>query len=183
MSDSFTGQTTGVVTRGFQPIILPTGAQNTQLSIQSVGGAAVAANPSGALANPDVVIPAQQTNPVAVVVRCTNLPLHSEITVVVQPAHGAPVQALGINNVGTAASSTATISLTMPRGGGIIYAKAVSGLSGVASNTPGERARSLAQTGWTATGERFKAVEIVSLPGGRQKIAYIGESGTPYPTD
>jgi hypothetical protein len=38
----------------------------------------------------------------------------------------------------------------------------------------------LAQTGWLATGERFKAIEITSVLGGGQSIAYISESGKRY---
>jgi len=144
---------------------------------------AVAANPSGVLANPDVIVPAQQTNPVSIVVSCTNVPLNSEIAVVVRPANGAEVQAVGLNNAGTAAASTATVSLNMPRGGGIIYAKAVTGIGGNASiSSPGDsKTRSLAETGWTADGERFAKMEITAALGGAQQIAYITESGKRYP--
>ena len=149
---------------------------------QSVGGVAVAANPNGVLANPDVIVPAQQTNPVSIVVSCTNVALNSEVTVVVQPANGAAVQAVGLNNAGTATASTATVSLNMPRGGGIIYAKAVTGLAGGAAiPTPaGGKTRSLAETGWTADGERFAKIEITAALGGPQRIAYITESGKRY---
>ena len=179
----FNGAITGVFTQGFQPIILPAPGQGIQLGIQSVGGVAVAANPSGVLANPDVIVPAQQTNPVSIVVSCTNVPLNSEIAVVVRPANGAEVQAVGLNNAGTAAASTATVSLNMPRGGGIIYAKAVTGIGGNASiSSPGDsKTRSLAETGWTADGERFAKMEITAALGGAQQIAYITESGKRYP--
>ena len=180
LESSFGGGITGPFTQGFQPIILPAPGQGIQLAIQSVGGVAVAANPSGVLANPDVIVPAQQTNPVSVVVKCTNVALNSEITVVVQPANGAAVQAVGLNHAGTAAASTATVSLNMPRGGGIIYAKAVTGLAGTASTGSGDAVRSLAQTGWTATGERFKAIEVTAALGGAQRVAYITESGKRY---
>ena len=183
LESSFGGGITGPFTQGFQPIILPAPGQGIQLAIQSVGGVAVAANPSGVLANPDVIVPAQQTNPVSVVVKCTNVALNSEITVVVQPANGAAVQAVGLNHAGTAAASTATVSLNMPRGGGIIYAKAVTGLAGTASTGSGaknDKARSLAETGWTATGERFKAIEVTAALGGAQRVAYITESGKRY---
>jgi len=42
----------------------------------------------------------------------------------VKPANGAAVSATGYNTTGTQASSTATISIVMPRGGGLIYATA-----------------------------------------------------------
>lgn len=130
----------------------------------------------------------------------------------VQPASGAAVQAVGLNNAGTAESSTATVSLNMPRGGGIIYAKAVTGIAGNAHNgnaaddktrfiagTRGEgaaatlggggaaatRARtpSLAETGWTADGERFVKMEIIAALGGPQRVAYITASGKRYPAN
>ena len=72
------------------------------------------------------------------------------------------------------------MSLNMPRGGGIIYAKAVTGLAGTASTGSGDAVRSLAQTGWTATGERFKAIEVTAALGGAQRITYITESGKRY---
>ncbi len=181
--NNFGGSVTGVFTQGFQPIILPTAGQGIQLGIGSIAGAAVPANPAGVLANPDIIIPAQQNNPIPIVVNCTNIPLNTEITVVVHPANGADVQAVGINNAGTTAASTATVSLNMPRGGGIIYAKAVTGITGTSSITsPADaKTRSIAETGWTADGERFIKMEITAALGSRQQITYITESGKRYP--
>ena len=95
-----------------------------QLTIESVGGVAVPTNPSSNLANPAAIIPGQQSNPVSIVVRCTNLPLNTPVTVTAKPANGAAISAVGYNTSGTLASSTATVSLNMPRGGGLIYATA-----------------------------------------------------------
>jgi hypothetical protein len=120
----FNGPTTGAKTSGFQPIIIPTTNQIANVVIQSIGGVVVSASPTGVLTTPDAIISAQQSNPVPVVVRCSNLPLNTLVTVTVKPANGAAVSAVGYNNTGTLASSTATISITMPRGGGIIYATA-----------------------------------------------------------
>jgi hypothetical protein len=186
LENYFTGSVAGQITRGFQPIILPTGTQNVQLAIQSLAGVAVPASPSGVLANPDVIIPAQQANPIPIVVRCTNIPLNTEISVVVHPANGPDVQAVGLNNGGTLASSTATVSLNMPRGGGIIYAKAVTGIAGGSAsigNPADAKTRSLAETGWTAAGERFVKIEITAALGGAQRVAYITESGKRYPAN
>lgn len=143
---------------------------------------AVPANPSGVQASPDVIIPAQQTNPIPIVVNCTNVPLNTEISVMVRPVNGAEVQAVGLNSTGTLAASTATLSVNMPRGGGIIYAKAVTGIGGTASATsPADsRTLSLAETGWTADGERFAKMEITAALGGPQQITYITESGKRY---
>ena len=92
------------------------------------------------------------------------------------------MQAVGINNAGTLAASTATVSLNMPRGGGIIYAKCVSGLAGLGADNSSKELRtmSLAETGWTTDGERFAKVEVTASLGGQQQIAYITESGKRY---
>ncbi len=182
LQNDFAGVIRGNFSQGFQPIIIPAAGQGIQLSIASIAGNAVSANPSGVLVNPDVIIPAQQTNPISIVVNCNNIPLNSEISVIVRPANGSEVQAVGINNAGTLGASTATVSLNMPRGGGIIYAKCVSGLAGLgADNSTKElRTKSLAETGWTTEGERFAKVEVTASLGGQQQIAYITESGKRY---
>ena len=118
---------TGITTQGFQPVILPTASQGIQLSVASVAGVPVAASPAGQLVTPDALISGQQANPVAIVVRCTNLPLGTPVTVTVKPANGASINAVGYNNTGTLASSTVTVNLNMPRGGGLIYATAATG--------------------------------------------------------
>ena len=124
---SFGGTATDVFTRGFQPIILQEAGQGAQLTVTSVGGVPVFASPTGQLSTPDAVLSAQQNNPIPVVVSCANLPLNTQITVSVKPANGATVSATGLNNNGTLASSTATVSIVMPRGGGLIYATAATG--------------------------------------------------------
>jgi len=183
MENLFSGTITGVFTEGFQPIIIPAGGQGVQLSIGSIAGTAVSQNPSGVLANPDVIIPSQQSNPLPVVVNCSNIPLNTEITVIVHPTNGPDVQAVAMNNAGALAASTATVSLNMPRGGGIIYAKCVSGVANLGVDTSSKelRTKSLAETGWTADGERFAKMEFAAALGGSQQITYISESGKRYP--
>jgi hypothetical protein len=127
LSITFNGPTTGMITSGFQPVIVPVQNQLASLLIASIAGVAVAANPSGMLVTPDAVIAGQQANPIPVVVNCSNLPLNTPVTVTVKPANGSPVSAVGYNTTGTLASSTATISINMPHGGGIIYATAATG--------------------------------------------------------
>lgn len=127
LENNFGGSISGVASQGFQPIILPTPGQLPQLTVTSVGGVPVAASPTGRLSTPDAVLSAQQNNPVPIVVQCANLPLHTAITVSVKPANGPAVSATGVNNTGTLASSTATVLVNMPRGGGLIYATAATG--------------------------------------------------------
>lgn len=125
--NEFSGNVSGQFTSGSQFIIIPTSGQLPQLTVTSVGGVPVSASPTGALATPDAVLSAQQNNPIPIVVSCANLPLNTPITVSVKPANGAAVSATGYNTTGTLASSTATLAIVMPRGGGLIYATAATG--------------------------------------------------------
>lgn len=127
IDNNFGGTINGPMTIGFQPIILPTAGQGAQLAITSVGGVPVPASPTGGIATPDAVLSAQQNNPIPIVVHCSNIPLNTQITVSVKPANGAAVSATGLNTSGTLSSSTATVLINMPRGGGIIYATAATG--------------------------------------------------------
>jgi len=124
IDSTFGGSISGAFTQGSQFIIIPTAGQGSQLTVTSVGGVPISASPTGQLSTPDAVLSAQQNNPIPVVVSCVNLPLNTQITVSVKPANGAAVSATGYNTTGTQASSTATISIVMPRGGGLIYATA-----------------------------------------------------------
>ena len=86
------------------------------------------------------------------------------------------------NTAGTQAASTATIPVNMPRGGGIMYASAVTGLFASASATPAKDSpvKNIAQTGWTTKGETFVSMEITAAVGGRQRISYITDTGKHY---
>jgi hypothetical protein len=122
--NNFSGSISGSFSQGSQFIITPSSGQLPQLTVSTVGGVAVSASPTGVLSTPDAVLSAQQNNPIPVVVNCANLPLNTQVTVSVKPANGAAVSATGLNSSGTLMSSTATISIVIPRGGGLIYATA-----------------------------------------------------------
>ncbi len=122
---NFGGVTYGEMTQGYQPIILPAPGEGSQLSIATVGGVSVNSPPAGMLAIPDAIIAGQQSNPIPIVVRCSNLPLNTPITITVKPASGPSIIAVGANTIGTINSSAATVLINMPRGGGQIYATAV----------------------------------------------------------
>ena len=118
------GTYNGVLTTGFQPIITPVAGQGVQLAIASVGGIGISGNPSSSVLTPAAIIPGQQANPIQVVVNCTNLPLNTPVTVTITPQIGSSVSAIGYNTSGTLAASTATVSLVVPRGGGVVWASA-----------------------------------------------------------
>ena len=60
-----------------------------------------------------------------------------------------------------------------------ISLRRLSGLAGLGANTSLKdlRTKSLAETGWTADGERFVKMEIAAALGRKQQIAYLTESG------
>jgi hypothetical protein len=179
LDNNFVGTVSGVVSRGFQPIIIAPPSQAVGLAIQSVAGVAAPASPTASPTTPDVIVPGVQQNPVSIVVRCVNIPLNTDIIVDIKPANGPTVRAVGVNNTGTQASSTATVSVTMPRGAGTIQAKCVSGIAGSlgASLNNGEKFRQYAQTGLTTDGELFEKMETTATLGSGQEIACITESG------
>ncbi len=128
LDSSFSGSISGgLLSQGSQFLVIPTAGQGAQLTVASVGGVPVSASPAGQLSTPDAVLSAQQNNPIPIVVHCSNLPLNTQITVSVKPANAPAVSATGLNSSGTLASSTATVSIVMPRGGGLIYATAATG--------------------------------------------------------
>ena len=71
----------------------------------------------------------------------------------------------------------------MPHGGGLMYAQCVTGITNgsYSSNASGSKYQSLAETGWSATGERFVAMELTAEFGKAQKVVYISESGKRFP--
>lgn len=124
--NEFYGTIQANFTQGSQFIVMPSAGQLPQVNVTSVGGVSVSASPTGVLSTPDTVLSAQQNNPVSIIVNCVNLPLHSLVTVTVKPATGLPATATTYNDTGTTVSSTATVSINIPRGGGLIYATASS---------------------------------------------------------
>jgi hypothetical protein len=123
--NSFAGTVNNAAfSQGSQFVVVPTAGSGTQLTITSVGGVPVSASPTGILTTPDAVLSALQSNPISIVVQCSSIPLNTQVTVTVTPVNRPPVTATGYNTTGTQASSTATVSITMPRGGGFISASA-----------------------------------------------------------
>lgn len=83
------------------------------LSISSVGGAVVPAQPTG---NADVTLPATTTNPVVVVFTTTGVPAGNTVKLTLKPATGAVVTAVSPALVGDTVSATASVSITLPDG-------------------------------------------------------------------
>lgn len=92
------------------------------LRIVSVGGITVGATPSGGLTTPDVTFPTAPIGPVAVQLTASNVPVGTVVNLRANPATGDATTANSSSLTGTAASSTASASLQIPPGVGVITA-------------------------------------------------------------
>lgn len=92
------------------------------LRITSVGGIAVGPTPSGGLRTPDVTFPTAPIGPVAVQLAASNVPVGTVVNLRANPATGDSTTASSSSLTGTAASSTASASLQIPPGVGVITA-------------------------------------------------------------
>jgi len=88
-------------------------AEAPSLRIASVAGTAVPANPTG---NADVTLPASTTGPIDVVFQTLNVPVGNTVLLRVVPAYGQATEALSPAITGSAASGTASVSVTLPSG-------------------------------------------------------------------
>ena len=114
----FIDTTRGTVLAAPQPAIpatIPT------LRITSVGGIAVGQSPSGSIATPDVTFPTAPSGPVTVNLAGANIPTGAAVQIRANPLIGTPTTA-NSSLTGSTASSTASASLEIPAGAGVITA-------------------------------------------------------------
>lgn len=132
------------------------------IRIVSIAGIAAPNNPGGSLqSGPDVIMPANQTNPVTVALAASNIPLGTTLQVTLTPENGARVAIQSTALTGSLASSTATASVTIPDGISVIQA---SGTIDVAA------------LGMVINGEQVKSIEVNAVFGGHQTITYVTRS-------
>jgi hypothetical protein len=109
----------GTVLAAPQPVIpsdFPT------LRITSIGGIAVGPNPTGVASTPDVTFPTAPSGPVTVNLAASSVPAGTTVDVRASPLVGAATTATSTALTGTLQNSTATASLTIPPGAGVITA-------------------------------------------------------------
>jgi hypothetical protein len=112
----------GTVLAAPQPAI-PSGIPT--LRITSVGGIAVGQNPTGSISTPDVTFQTAPSGPVTVNLAASNIPTTSPakvVTVRANPLIGTSTEAESTPLTGSLQSSTASASLTIPAGAGVITA-------------------------------------------------------------
>jgi len=109
----------GTVLAAPQPAI-PSGIPT--LRITSVGGIAVGQNPTGSISTPDVTFQTAPSGPVTVNLAASNIPTGTVVNVRANPLIGTATAADSSALTGSAQSSTASASLTIPAGAGVITA-------------------------------------------------------------
>ncbi|HEU4891733.1 MAG TPA: hypothetical protein VFT47_09295 [Vicinamibacterales bacterium] len=109
----------GTVLSAPQPAI-PSGIPT--LRITSVGGLAVGQNPTGSIATPDVTFQTVPSGPVTVNLAASNIPIGTVASVRANPLIGTATTTDSSALTGSLQSSTASASLTIPAGAGVITA-------------------------------------------------------------
>ncbi len=140
------------------------------LAITSIGGMDVPTVPKGAFGAPDVMLPFNTKNPIAIVVTGTNIPSGQTVNVSASPSVGATTSASGILS-GTDTSSSASVNLSIATSyPSIITTSVTFQLSALNGTGP-----------IFADGEKVKFMRVAACLGGKSTITYITESGKEVP--
>jgi len=130
--------------------------------ITSVAGIAPPTAPGGSLqGGPDIILPANQPNPVTVALTAANVPLGTTLQVALTPENGARVITQSSALAGTLATSMASASVSIPDGICVIQA---SGTIDVGASA------------MMIDGERVKSIEVTATFGGKPTLTYITAS-------
>jgi hypothetical protein len=148
------------VTMATPGVVIPANAPS--IRIVSVAGIAPPNQPNGSLqGGPDIILPANQSNPVSVSLAASNIPLGSTLQVTLTPESGERTNTQSTALTGTLASSTATASVSLPDGISVVQASGTIDVSALAM---------------VINGERIKSIEVTAVYGGNQTITYITAS-------
>lgn len=135
------------------------------LSIMSIAGYTVPANPTGSYANPDIILPNTTTNPVTINVAASNIPVGTTVAVTVTP------------QMGSSSSANATLSGTNSSSTG----SATLSLSTQYSNVITAQATFTLLASLYYDNEKIAKVRVATKLGGESEAVYITESGREIP--
>jgi hypothetical protein len=154
-------------TQGFPQPVFP-GTGQPSLTIASIGGVSAPATPGGNfLAAPDILLPTGTTNPVAVALTASNIPLGTVIQVTATPQSGSKTTATSSGLAGSVASSTAAASINLSlTQTNVLTATATFPLVASAGNGP-----------IYAEGEEVTHVRVAAVLGGTSRVTYLTRSG------
>jgi hypothetical protein len=139
-----------------------TSANLPVIRIVSVAGIAPPTTPNGSLqGSPDIILPANQSNPAAVALTASNIPLGTTLQITLTPENGARSITQSSALAGTLAASSASASVSIPDGLCVIQA---AGTIDVAASA------------MMINGERVKSIEVAATFGGNSTVTYVTAS-------
>ena len=174
--NTFSGSITGAGGGSF--LSFPTAAvpaNQPVLRVTAIAGTSAPANPSASLTAPDITFGSAIDAPVTVAVAASNVPLGTVVNVRVVPATGQPTTATTTGLSGTVSNSTATASVTLPPGAGVLTASATFTVGGAGGGGGGAFNRLP-----LIDGKLPERVEVATLADGRSRTYLIAESGARF---
>jgi len=135
------------------------------LSMTSIAGVTVPANPTGSYATPDLLLPNTTTNPVTVNIAASNIPVGTTVAVTVTPQLGSS-SSVNTTLTGTNSSSTASANVT---------------LSTQYSNVITAQATFTLLASLYYENEKIDKVRVATRLDGESEAVYITESGREIP--
>lgn len=160
-------------------LTFPTAAIPTNqpaLRITTVNGVSAPQNPTAQLATPDITFADAISNAVNVGLAAANVPPGTAIDVRVVPATGAPVTATSSPLVGSLTSSTASASVALPPGAGVITASATFSIGGSGGGSGGMARRDLPKI----DGRDVERVEVLAAADGSSRAYLVADSGARF---
>lgn len=139
---------------------------NPTIRIASIAGVTTPATPGGSLSNPDVTLAAGTTNPVAVSIAASNVPLGTVITITVSGQNGNAGSTASTGLSGSVASSTASANVNIPLDQPAIVSATGTFLISDLGGGP-----------VYAEGEPIERVRVSATANGVSRVSYITKSG------
>ena len=161
---TYSGSGTNPVVSTINPFIAP--ANPPTISFSSIGGYQVPSSSGGSFSTIDVLLPTQLQDPIPIIVKGTNIPVGSPVSISVSGPGGPTFSAATLS--GTAASSTATLYASGLSRSGVTY------LFVMATFDPALIATNLKQVGPDAIAK----VELAAAPGRDSTLRFLRRDGT-----
>lgn len=137
------------------------------LKISSIGGISVPTVVSASFSEPDIIFPTNVTNPVAIGITASYIPLGTTIMVTAAPQFGADTTVKATGLAGTLESSSATADITLSKDYPSVITLTATYTVQLASN----------KAPIYADGEKVVKMRVASVMGGKSTLTYITESG------
>nr|WP_320050526.1 hypothetical protein [uncultured Desulfuromonas sp.] len=162
-----TASTTPPMSLGYPYAVTP--PDMPSLTIKSIAGVSAPSVPGGDFGAPDITLPYNVTNPVAVIVQAVNIPVNTTVTLKANPAVGSTTSATGALT-GTLENSATTIDLNISTAYPSVITAFVTYDLTTALLDP-----------FYINGERVVQMRVAATLGEHANVTYITEGGKEFP--